>query len=49
VTEPPGLLIYRVMALSALSDSSQSSWATMAADKESFTSPLRHMIRSYTS
>lgn len=40
--------MYRVMALSGLSDSSQSSWATMAADRESFTSPLRHTIRSYT-
>ena len=46
VTDPPGELMYSVMALSGLSASSQRSWATMAAETVSSTSPLRQTIRS---
>jgi len=49
VTEPPGEFMYKVIAFSGASDSRKRSWATMAAETVSFTSPLRQMIRSWRS
>lgn len=39
--------MYMVMGLSGLSDSSQRSWATIAAEVVSSIAPLRHTIRSW--
>ena len=48
VTSPPGELMYIVMGLSGLSDSSHSNWATMDADTVSSMDPLRHIMRSWS-
>lgn len=47
MTEPPGELMYSVMALSGASDSRKSNCATMAAESVSLTSPFRQTMRSY--
>src|SRR5512140_2593801 len=46
LTSPPGELMYIVIGLSGLSDSSHRSCATMAADTVSSIGPFRHIIRS---
>lgn len=49
MTEPPGELMYRVIGFEGASDSRKRSCATMDAERVSFTSPLRQMMRSWSS
>src|SRR6478736_4808626 len=47
LTSPPGELMYMVIGLSGLSDSSQRSCATIAAETVSSIAPFKHIIRSW--
>ena len=47
MTEPPGVLIYSWIGFSGASASRKRSWATMDAETDSSTAPLRQMMRSF--